>query len=142
VITDWNDGKVLNHISTAIEEASKEGAELIAKEARRIVRKKSGVLHDAIEARPSEFKDGGYVVGIFEQTPVPARWEDSLGARGVFLEYGHAAPGKGIGTTMKFLGLKRTRKSVTKTVKPYPFLRPAMKKYKRKIQQIYKDKIG
>ena len=67
VFLEWNDKGWIDYVRQAVEEASKEGAEIVAKEARRRVKKRTGKLHDEIDVRVSPYKDGGW--SVFAQGP-------------------------------------------------------------------------
>lgn len=138
---EWHGNELMQVVVKASEEASKEIAEAIVKDAknnlnrhiRRTKKSKSrGTLGAHIQTRKSKFKDGGYLAGVFAKDFRP--WEDTLGARAVFVEFGHAAPYKG----RKYV----TRKNIVKHIPPRPFLRPAIRKHKRKVKRTFNEKIN
>ena len=59
---EWNDKEVVEKIKNAVAVACKDGAEKVARDAERLVPKKSGGLARSIEVKESRFKDGGYLV--------------------------------------------------------------------------------
>jgi len=131
---EWQPGKIINAAMAAVEVSSEEGAKLVEKDMRRFAPVDTGEMRDAIEARASKFKNGGWIVGVFEQSP-PGKWEDSLGARAVFNEYGHAAPYKGRTE-------KGTKLGGAKIVPPRSFIRKALNRNKRRINKIYQEQLG
>lgn len=138
----WHEGQIINAVSAAAEVASERGAGVVQEKAIRNLQKNidsnedsrsEGVLERTILTKPSKFKNGGWIVGVFDDPNRGDDWEDTYGAQAVFVEYGHAWPYQG----RKYVG----RKNVFKGVQPYPFLRPALKSSKRKINKIFQDEI-
>jgi HK97 gp10 family phage protein len=124
---EWNDKELISQVETIAETVCEKGAELIAADMRRKVSVKTGKLKKTIKTKKSEYKNGGYLAGVFYEDS--AVWEETLGARAIFVEYGHAAPDLGRGNVK--------RKDIVKSVPAYPFIRPAFKKNKRKIQKLF-----
>lgn len=121
MITQWNDKEVLAAAQMKVKAGLRACAEHVEKIAERRVHVKSGDLKAAIQVKESQFENGGYLVGVFDQSG--KQFKDSLGGRAVFVEYGHAAPNMGRG--------KVKRKSIVKSVPEYPFIRPAVRSMKR-----------
>ena len=127
---DWNDKQVLNAAQVGIHTALKSAANYGASFAKRKVRVRTGELRDSIKVKPSNYRNGGYVIGVFDANKVD--FEKSKGAKAVYVEYGHAAPNQGRGSGVK-------RRDITKSVKPSPFLRPAMRAIKRNTNRFFED---
>lgn len=140
----WDGEKVMKQFKAELGQVTRESADLIARTARQGLMSNgsidSGETIGAIKIKRSKFKDGGYIVGVFGKES--GKWVDSLGGRAVFIEYGHAAPGKGRGG--KVLGglLTRKKSEVSKSVESKPFFRPAVdagkKQFKRAVKQALK----
>ena len=127
----WEDKKLVARIKVACEEACREGAEAVAEDMRRKVPRKSGELASTIKTRKSKFKDGGWLAGIFHEDN--AVWEETMGARAIFVEYGHAAPYQG----RKYAG----KKNVVKYVPAKKFIRPALRANRIKIVNNFNSKL-
>jgi len=127
----WNDKEVIKAAQMRVDTGLKTGAEHAAKIARRRVGVKTGELQSKIEVKKSQYENGGYVMGVFDSSGVD--FEDSLGARAVFLEYGHAAPNQGRKSVK--------RKSIVKHVEERPFIRPALRSLKRIAGRLFEDKL-
>lgn len=140
---DWNSDQLLLAVDAALDDACKDAADDAANTMRRLVSKDSGELANAIDARRSEFARGGYVIGIFG-TPT-TRWEDSLGGRAWFLEYGHAFPGEGQFSAAKKLGVGRSKvrrqNLAAKSVAPKPFMRPALRRLRRTANKHFTNRL-
>lgn len=138
---DWHDKKVLNAVAASVREASKEGAKLVLRDAkRRVPVGKTGELKKSLGIKKSQYKDGGYIIGAFDKVAVGGffRWQDSIGARAVFVEYGHAAPGMGKGRQNP-AGPGRIWKAGSKVTRPRPFLKPSLHRNEPKIGKIFQD---
>lgn len=110
MITEWNDKELIKEVSNIVEVATKEGAEIVMKDAIRIVKKRSGTLSREIDIRKSRYKDGGYVV----QAQGPSNYSRYYAS---FVELGtHKDPKQ-------------------------PFLRPALKRNRRKIAKNFENKL-
>jgi len=134
----WHQKQVIKASAAAVDAACDEGADLVLADAKRLVPVKTGKLRAAIQKRKSKFKDGGYIVGVFDDAAAGGRWQDTLGARAVFVEFGHAGPGRGKGTVDP-TGVKGKWESGAKVVPPKPFLRPALKKNRTRIRKLIQD---
>ncbi len=77
-------------------------------------------------------KFGGWLVGLAGRSG--NKWENSLGGKAHFFEYGRSAPGKG-----KAHGGPQSVR--TRAQKPRPFLRPAKNKMKRKLGGITSQEL-
>lgn len=128
---EWNDKKLIAQVGTVTDRICQEGAEMIAQDMRRGVPVKTGELKDTIQVRKSKFKDGGYIAGVFSDDS--AKWEETLGARAIFVEYGHASPSRGRSNVK--------RNNITKTVPAKPFIRPALRKNRRKIAKRFEGAL-
>ena len=120
---DWNGKRVIAASQMQTDIALYKAAIYAAKVARQKVPVDEGDLKSAIDVKKSKFKNGGYLMGVFDDSG--KSFEDSLGAIAVYVEYGHAAPGRG-------------RKG-KKVAKEKPFIRPAMKSLKRAQDRFFKD---
>ena len=113
---EWHGKEVLNAAKHVLGEVSKEVADIVMKDARRILIQKATTttergLKDQFDVRKSKFKDGGYLV--FCQGPY--NWRPPYHAS--FMEMG-------------------TYKDDAK-----PFMRPAIKKNIRKANQMFQDAL-
>lgn len=136
----WKDKEFLQAARAAVETASEKGADLVLRSAQRKVPVDTGRLKRSLGKRKSKFRDGGWIVGVFDSTP-GGRWRDTMGARAVFVEYGHAGPGMGKGRRGSS-GLGRIWKAGSKVAEGKPFLKPALKRNKARINQIFQDEMG
>lgn len=59
---EWNDKEVIRDVDKIIDKVSKEGAEKVAADARRLVPVKTGALKKSIKVSKSKFEGGGHVV--------------------------------------------------------------------------------
>ena len=113
---EWHGKKVTNAAVAILEKVSKEVAEDVMKDAKRILRQKAKTtsergLLEQFEVVPSKYKDGGYLV----YCQGPGKWWKPYHAS--FVEMG-------------------TYKDEAK-----PFLRPAYKKNKRKADRLFQDAL-
>jgi hypothetical protein len=135
---DWDERGFLAAASAAIGAAEEDCAEMVEQTARSYLSRAKGHgddaphLADALKAVKSKFPQGGYIVGVFDSSP-PAKWEDSVGARAVFYEYGHAAPYAGRGNVK--------RANIQKATTPKPFLKAALKKRMAAIRRAIQDHL-
>jgi HK97 gp10 family phage protein len=117
---EWNGDKVLKSVQDIVNDVAEKGAELIVNDARKILAQKAkhqtGELASQIDIRKSKYKDGGFIV--MAQGP-----GNYTRYRASFVEMG--APNR-----------TGRRKGSTR---PLPFMRPAMHKNKRRINQMFKD---
>jgi len=126
-VTDWDDAGVLMATANVALVALEKSAKRIRARAERNFRRTkqgTGELAGHVKVVRSKFPDGGYIVGVFDDSP-PSRWEDSVGARAIFFEYGHAAPYRGRAYVK--------RKWVRKITTPKPGLKAAFKTEKRRM---------
>lgn len=157
VFLDWNGPQILRAAQECIDIASKRGAEQVETDMKRYCPvlkndeytsfaadsfgfggyshsgKVPGELRDAIKTIPSKYADGSYVVGVFDRS-ASGDWDETLGARAVFVEFGHAGPGKGKNKASHW-------KAGAKVTKPQPFTRKARNAGKRKIPKIFAEEI-
>lgn len=110
----WKSKEFLKKVQSAVEVAAKEGAELVAEDAKNILMKNArnptGELASQIEIKTSRYKDGGYIV----QAQGPGNYTKY---RATFVELG------------------------TSKMQAIPYLRPALKKNKRRINKIFRDQL-
>lgn len=119
-------------IHTAINKGLKKSAQDLRKEVvqkfiSKVSLKSTGELERAIGVRESKYDDDGIqnqLVGVFKREQ--GIWENTVGARAVFFEYGRAYQGDQGGP---------------KYQKPRPFIRPAMRAFKRRMTNEFKDII-
>lgn len=134
----WNGENIKKEIDAKITKMSKKGAEIVAKEVRTNLQRggkfpksrrgQKGLL-GTIKTMKSRYDKKMYMVGVLADNS--GEWEKTFGAQAVFVEFGHAARGKGRSTV--------GAKNVSKHIPARPFFRPAMKKAKRKIYNSFKD---
>lgn len=141
----WNGAYFLNALTVASEKGTRKGALIIAEKAKQIVEdstmrgdsESTGYLVKHIGVMKRKFNrklELGWMAGVWDtRTSI---WEHSTGAYALFLEYGHAFPGMGRGGATK-----RRRKDVVKSVREYPFLRPAFKNRRRAVHKIVLDEM-
>lgn len=140
-VIKWNEKQIMQLVLKASNDAMKEGAEIVEKSAKQILRaniKKTekstskGKLESHISTRESKFKDGGYIVGVFGENFEP--WEKTIGAQSIFVEFGHASPYQG----RKY----KHRKDIVKHIPARPFMRKALRKNERKILRLFNKKLA
>jgi len=131
--------KLIWNADPVIKEVSKKGnaqlyiaAKIVEKHVKRKFKERTygtgtGELYSAIKTRKSKYD--GWIVGVFGR-PM-AKWEDSLGARAIFFEYGRAGPGHKSRSTAAG---KRARQAA-KVQPPRPFFRPGLYSARREIQR-------
>lgn len=123
--------------------ATKKGAGVVAEKAIQNLQKhtmtagskSTGELESSIGIMRQRFdlkNEVGWLAAVLDEPY--SDWEKTLGARAVFLEYGHALPDGG-----RKPG--RSRKSIIKSVRPYPFFRPALRSSYRVIHKIMEKEI-
>ena len=145
---NWNGREVLAAAEAAVTIAGKKGAEMVEADMKRfcpvlkdedyenygidsfgfggyVAKKRPGELRDAIKTMKSKHGKNDLIVGVFDYSK-GSKWEDTLGARAVFVEYGHAGPGDARGP---------------KVTTPQPFIRKARDRNKRKIPKIFAEEI-
>ena len=64
---EWNDKEWIKLVQQATDDACEEGAKMVLKDARRLVRKRTKKLHDEIDVRKAPYEDGGW--SVFAQGP-------------------------------------------------------------------------
>lgn len=126
---EWNDKEVLTAVAQAIDIATKEGAMAVAETMEKLVPVEDGELWSHIGIKKGKY--GGWLAGVFG--PSGAKWEDTIGGKAWFVEYGHAAPSKGKGSV--------GRKNTVKVAAPRPFMRTALRRNKRKILNSFAGKL-
>ena len=109
---EWNEDYLIGLVGNAVDVATKEGAERVARRARQKVVKKTGTLSLEIDVRKSNFKDGGY--SVYAQGP-----GNYHRFYAIWVELG--APGRNI--------------------EAQPFLRPALRAEKNGILKAFEGKL-
>ena len=127
----WEAEKVIRGVNAATEAAEKESAEAVAKAAKSFVHVDTGEIKEAITVFKSQYKNGGYIIGVFDDQA--KNFNESLGLAAISLEYGHALPKQGRST--------RKKKDIVKSVAPRPFLRPALNASKGVIMSSYHNRV-
>jgi hypothetical protein len=135
----WNDKKVLRAVDREVDRVERRGAALVAATAKVLVPKDERQLVGEIVIKKSRYRDGGYMV--YAQPPGTA--SDEFYA--AYVEYGHAFPYVGRAGLAKARGVTqysiREAGIVAKTVAPRPFMRPAVKKWRRIVRAMLKRAI-
>ena len=137
----WDDKKIMAAIGKEADRVAKRGASLVAMTAKHKVPKDEHNLVHRIIRRKSKYE--GYIVWA---QPPGTKTEDYYA---LFVEYGHAAPHKGRAGLAKKMGRSEyfIRKSglVDKTAKDFiaarPFMRPAIKKWRRYVIELWRRQI-
>jgi len=129
----WDDSRWRRQLADAADEVLEDAAKKGVEYAKSKCPVKTGDMKNAIGHEKSKYPGGGYIFGVFSSGS-GGRWEDSLGARAVFVEYGHAAPGGGRGSVR--------RRDVQKHVAAKPFLRPAIDRIGRELDGMLREAIG
>ena len=120
----WAGEDVLETIAKKAEDQLRPAALIIENAIKRKFRERTfgtgtGDLYRAIKTKKSKYHGGGWIVGVFDKPT--ARWEDSLGARAIFFEFGRAAPGQA--------------RSKVKAQPPRPFIRTGLRSAKSAIRR-------
>lgn len=136
---DWHQEKFLNAAAAAVNAGSEASADIVLRRALAKVPVKTGKLRDALDKRKSKYEGGGWLVGVFEDNPV-SKWEDSIGARAVFVEYGHAGPGQGKGSEGS--DGRRRKKAGNRVTEPQSFLVSSLHGSKSKILKEFKKALA
>jgi hypothetical protein len=123
-IVKWRAKQVAEQTADTVEKQLLPAARIIEKHIKRKFKQRTfgtgtGELFASIDTKKSRFKHGGYIIGVFGQPT--ARWEDSLGARAIFFEFGRAAPGHA--------------RSKVKAQPPRPFMRTGLRAAKSEIRR-------
>jgi hypothetical protein len=119
----------LEKVDRATNSVAYEGAKYAAGQMRRRASHDQR-MKSAIKIKKSRFKNGGYVVGVFDQS---GRWEDSLAARAIYQSYGHAAPYGG----RRHVG----RRAVVKTVIGNKFIQDSLKATRTAVRRMAKGAL-
>ena len=141
VIHDWNEAGFIAAVAATVEVAEEDGAKIVEKTARNYLSRAKGHgddaphMAEALKAVKSKYKSGGHIVGVFDTAP-PARWEDSVGARAIFYEFGHAAP-----YTRKSNRGHKKRDASELVTTPKPFLKAALKTNRAKIKRMIDEAL-
>jgi hypothetical protein len=138
VYLDFNVAKIGEDIDEGVLQGLKEAAEMGVKDAERRFRSKTqgtgtGQTEKGFFDFKSFYHNGGWVFGTFGTKT--GDWENSVGGRAHFFEYGRSAPGLGRGSTGKAMPVR------WRAQKPRPFIRPAKNALKRKLGGITTKEI-
>lgn len=61
---EWNQKEIIAKIAAVSGDVAEKGAEMVARDARRLVPVETGKLKESIKVSKSRFKDGGHVVSM------------------------------------------------------------------------------
>jgi HK97 gp10 family phage protein len=111
----WNDRELLVDIEKVSDKLLEKGADQIEKDAKHLCPVKTGALRDSIEKNESKFADGGYIISAYG---------DKVGRNG---------------SPKFYASFVETGVSPNGDQAPQPFLRPALHKNKRKLQQLFNN---
>ena len=129
---EWNQDKVMDRVIKVVDDATAEGARVIRNELEISIPVLSGDLLKSLKVLPSKYgKVNGYIIGFFSSEKVD-KWEKSLSARAVFVEFGHAAPNMGRDSV--------ARKDIVKAVPRHPFVRPSIDRAVPQIKNAFRKK--
>jgi len=131
---EWDAADLYNRVDAAVQVASREGAILVAKEARQRAPWRTGELATSIEIKRSKFKDGGY--SVIAQGPGNYR----MIARKTPVLKNVGKKNQHLSTTLSRFYAIFVELGTSDTA-AQPFLRPALNANKRKINKIFKDII-
>jgi HK97 gp10 family phage protein len=139
MMVEWNEGRVLKAVGREADRMERRGAALVAATAKMLVPKDERQLVGEIVIKKSKYRDGGLLV----YAQPPGTPSDEYYA--TYVEFGHAAPYQGYASVSKKTGLSiyRLRKAglINKTTAPKPFMRPAVKKWRRVVTEMLKRAI-
>lgn len=141
-ITSWNTRRLMRVVE---DEAVEAAAKKAAIEGERVARShlvmqgliRTGQLAGGLKVEKSKFPKGGWLFGVFDKAT--AKWDDSLGARAWYNEYGHAGPGTHTGK--KRTKATRRKAAAGKVVPPRPFMRPALAHIQARVQRWFQDEL-
>ena len=130
--------KIADDMDDGVLKGSQEAAEEGVKHAERLFKGKergtgTGETSAGFFDFKSFYRDGGWVFGTFNKRR--GKWEDSVGGRAHFFEYGRSAPGKGRGKTGKPQPVRQ------RAQRPRPFMRPARNRIKRRLGGITSQEL-
>ena len=121
---DWNEGELIAEIENICEDAVKKRAKAVARDARRFVPKDTGGLKKSIHVKT--FKKPG-VFGAYVKAGEKGK-EQVAG----FVE---------LGTPGETFRIKSKKGQPRTPIKASPYMRPALKKNKRKIRSAFQNKL-
>lgn len=124
VKTVWHDKAVIEKVRRATDRVLKRGAQLIRNDARRNVNSKDGTLRSSINVLKSKFGDG-YLIAAGAYSKKDAYY----------------APFVELGTPGELYRAKSSRSGKRTPIQKRPYLRPAMKRNRAKIQRMFKDAL-
>lgn len=139
-IVSWRSKEVTDKVAGISNRELWPAAEIIHKHIKRKFQQRtygtgSGELFRSIKEQKSKYKNGGYIIGVFGRRT--AQWEDSVGARAIFFEFGRAAPGYGSRDT----AAGRRARQANKVQPPRPFIRTGLQSAKHEIRRKLKLKV-
>ena len=118
-------------LGKAINAVAYEGARHAASQMRRRA-SRDQAMKSAIRIKKSRFKNGGYIVGVFDTGG--GKWPDSLAARAIYQSYGHAKPYQGRGGGVK-------RKNIVKHVPGNRFIPLSLAATRRALPRMIKGAL-
>jgi len=110
---EWFDKDIIKNVAIVADGVTKQGAEMVLRDAKRLVKKKSGALSNQIKVYKNTYKDKEKV-GYRVQAQAPGDYDKFYA---IFLELG------------------------TYKTKAQPYMRPALKRNKSKIKKAMQDKL-
>ena len=110
---EWFDKDIIHNVAVIADGVTKQGAEMVLSDAKRLVKKKSGALSNQIKVYKNTYKDKEKV-GYRVQAQAPGDYDKFYA---IFLELG------------------------TYKTKAQPYMRPALKRNKSKIKKAMQDKL-
>jgi hypothetical protein len=118
----WHGERLLSQLNRNLETVTHKTAVRIMMLARQNLMSndsvQSGDLIRALKVKKSKFKNGGHIVGVFGSRS--DKWENTIGGRAVFVEFGHAKPNDARGA---------------KVTEEKPFFTPAVDIAKREFKR-------
>ena len=128
----WNADPVIKEVKKRGNTALYEAAKIVERHVKRKFKERTygtgtGELFASMATRKSKYD--GWIVGVFGQPT--AKWEDSLGARAIFFEFGRA----GKGHKSRDTAAGRKARQANKVQPPRPFFRPGLKSAGREIKR-------
>ena len=110
---EWFDKDIIKNVAIVAVGVTKQGADMVLRDARRLVKKKSGALSNQIKVYKNKYRDKEKV-GYRVQAQAPGDYDKFYA---IFLELG------------------------TYKTKAQPYMRPALKRNKSKIKKAMQDKL-
>ena len=132
---EWFDKDIIRNVAIIADGVTKEGAELVLKDAKRRVKKKTPMLVNQIKVIPNTYRDK-VKVGYRVQAQAPGDYDKYYA---IFVELGNYSSVYG---TYKRPSSGGSLKNISPVKIPKkPYLRPAVRANKRKIFKSMQDKL-